>query len=286
MAGDWIKMRGNLWDDPRVARLVEATDSTEAAVIGGLYWLWATADQHTETGHMPGLTIRGIDRKTGVQGLGEALRDLGWIEAADDGILIVRFEEHNGESAKRRASDAKRKADVRKSADKSRTDDGQISELLREIAELEKEIEIEKKRKTEIPARKRAAPAALVSVSDMVAEGVDQQNASDWLTARKAKDLPLTPTAWQQTKDEAGKAGLSISDAIKVAAGNGWAGFKASWMAGDSRGPPRGIQPVTVPSAEAEKTAEYLKAQQMSPEERAAAAEARRRVMAGIKVVA
>ena len=64
---------------------------------------------------------------------------------------------------------------------------------------------------------------------ELVADGVDQQAAEDWLTNRKAKDLPLTPTAWKQTKDEAGKAGLTPAQAVSVAAGNGWAGFKAKW---------------------------------------------------------
>lgn len=82
----------------------------------------------------------------------------------------------------------------------------------------------------EKPARKRAAAAQLVSVDEMVSEGVNRQNATDWLVNRKEKGLPLTPTAWQQTKDEAAKASLSISDAIKEAAGNGWAGFKATWL--------------------------------------------------------
>lgn len=110
MAGDWIKMRGNLWDDPRVSALVDATDTSEATVVGALYWLWATADQHTEDGLMPGLTLRQIDRKTGVQGFGEALCGIGWIVAEDAGVRIVKFEEHNGASAKKRGQTAKRVA--------------------------------------------------------------------------------------------------------------------------------------------------------------------------------
>lgn len=113
MAGDWIKMRGNLWDDPRVARLCDMTDESEAAVIGGLYWLWATADQHTEDGIMPGLSLRQIDRKTGVKGLGDALVAIGWLEDNPDGVRIINFEEHNGTSAKKRAVTAKRVANHR-----------------------------------------------------------------------------------------------------------------------------------------------------------------------------
>lgn len=126
MAGDWIKMRGNLWDDPRVARLCDLTDQSEAAIVGGLYWLWAAADQHTENGVMPGLTLRQIDRKTGVQGLGAALCQIGWLEDDAEGVRIINFEEHNGSSAKRRASEAQRKANARTTsavdADIRRTD--------------------------------------------------------------------------------------------------------------------------------------------------------------------
>jgi len=110
MAGDWIKMRGNLWDDPRVGALVDATDSSEATVIGGLYWLWASADQHTEDGFMPGLSLRQIDRKTGIKGFGQAVASIGWIEECEEGIRIVRFDEHNGASAKKRCQTAKRVA--------------------------------------------------------------------------------------------------------------------------------------------------------------------------------
>ena len=110
MAGDWIKMRVNLWDDPRVASLVDATNSSEAAIVGALYWLWATADQHTEDGIMPGLTLKAIDRKTGIQGFGAALCAIGWLADHPEGIRIVHFEEHNGASAKSRVQTAKRVA--------------------------------------------------------------------------------------------------------------------------------------------------------------------------------
>ncbi len=113
MAGDWIKMRGNLWDDPRVAKLCDLTGQSEAAIIGGLYWLWATADQHTEDGCMPGLTLRQIDRKTGIQGFGAGLCAIGWLRDDEQGVVLAKFEEHNGTSAKRRCTDAQRKANSR-----------------------------------------------------------------------------------------------------------------------------------------------------------------------------
>lgn len=113
MAGEWIKMRTNLWDDPRVTRLCDLTDASEATIIGGLYWLWATADEHSEDGELPGLTLRSIDRKTGIAGFGAALVDVGWLTEAEQGVTLSRFNEHNGASAKSRAQTAKRVANHR-----------------------------------------------------------------------------------------------------------------------------------------------------------------------------
>ncbi len=78
--------------------------------------------------------------------------------------------------------------------------------------------------------RNTARKGARLSVNDLIAEGIDRQSAEDWLAVRKEKSLPLTRTAWQKVKDEAKKAGVSVADAVKVAAGNGWAGFKADWV--------------------------------------------------------
>lgn len=113
MAGEWIKMRTNLWDDPRVSRLCDLVDQPEAMVVGALYWLWSMADEHSEDGLLPGLTLRAIDRKTGVQGIAAALVQVGWLLEVEGGIEVVKFGEHNGTSAKRRCVEAQRKANTR-----------------------------------------------------------------------------------------------------------------------------------------------------------------------------
>jgi hypothetical protein len=127
MAGDWIKMRSNLWDDPRVAKLADLTSASEAEIIGGLYWLWATADQHSEDGILVGLTVKTIDRKTGIDAFGNSLISIGWLENTPEGVRIVRFSEHNGQSAKRRCGEARRKISAYH-ADKKRKESGQAAE--------------------------------------------------------------------------------------------------------------------------------------------------------------
>lgn len=46
---------------------------------------------------------------------------------------------------------------------------------------------------------------------------------------RKAKRLPLTVTAWDDTKAQGAKVGLTPAQTVEYAVSSNWAGFKASW---------------------------------------------------------
>lgn len=76
-----------------------------------------------------------------------------------------------------------------------------------------------------------------INVQHLTEAGVDRQHATDWIKARKAKRLPLTKTALDAVMREAGKAGLSLPEAIKRAAEEGWAGFKADWLTKEQKAP-------------------------------------------------
>jgi hypothetical protein len=67
--------------------------------------------------------------------------------------------------------------------------------------------------------------------------GVDAKVWSDWLEIRKAKNLPLTETAWSQLMAECQKAGLTVDAMIKECCLRGWAAFKASWWEKDRKAP-------------------------------------------------
>ena len=111
-------------------------------------------------------------------------------------------------------------------------------------------------------ARKRAAPAVLVSLPELVAEGVEEQHATDWLVARKVKGLPLTPTAWDDIKAEAIKARMSPGEAIKAAACNGWGGFKAAWLQEPARNGPH----LTHQDRKAAEMAKWFKGTSLDPD--------------------
>jgi len=81
----------------------------------------------------------------------------------------------------------------------------------------------------EAKKRGRKSSAAL-GIDALLALGVSQQSAQDWMTARQAKRAPLTQSVLDATQVEASKVGLTLVEAITHAAGQGWAGFRASYM--------------------------------------------------------
>lgn len=130
MAGDWIKMRIDLQSHPKVVRILSATRTDKFRVIGGLHSVWSVFDLHSEDGRLKGYTPEALDHVIGWEGFARAMESVGWL--LFDGLetlTLPEFSEHNGQSAKRRAEDQKRKRDARNSvrnvsgddADKKRT---------------------------------------------------------------------------------------------------------------------------------------------------------------------
>jgi hypothetical protein len=111
----WIKMRADLWDDPRVLILADHLKTDEGHVIGGLYRLWSLADLHSVDGKLPGYSASIIDRRVGLPGFANAMVEVGWLGLDESGAKIPDFEIHNGLSAKKRAQGAARKQKERAS---------------------------------------------------------------------------------------------------------------------------------------------------------------------------
>lgn len=108
MAGDWLKMRHDLADDPAVIRLSEAAGIDEDAVIGKLFRLWSWADRHTVDGQAEGVGLGWVDRLTRCPGFASALVRVGWLVEIHEGLSFPRFDRHCSDTAKARALGAER----------------------------------------------------------------------------------------------------------------------------------------------------------------------------------
>ena len=123
MAGDWIKMRMDLPDDPAVYKLALLTKLDRLSVVGRLYAFWAWADKHAVDGRVDGASSLLVDDVTRHDGFADALVAVHWLEIGDDYITIPRHERHNGESAKERGLKNARQARWRDGKDKAPSTD-------------------------------------------------------------------------------------------------------------------------------------------------------------------
>ena len=110
MAGDWIKIRGDLFTHPKVVRMASALKADTLRTVGGLTSVWCLFDAHSEDGYLDGYTVEVLDDYLRWEGFSAAMIAVCWLEeSADGGLNLPRFDSHNGQSAKRRAQDSERK---------------------------------------------------------------------------------------------------------------------------------------------------------------------------------
>ena len=104
MAGDWIKMRHDLADDPAVIAIASRLKIDDRdTVVGKLHKLWSWFDRHTPDGNAHSVTETFFDALVCVTGFSRALELVGWLKICDDVISMPNFERHLSKSAKHRA---------------------------------------------------------------------------------------------------------------------------------------------------------------------------------------
>lgn len=144
MAGDWIPMRTDLWDCPKVVRILSAIcpdfvrDASKAVqeksrIIGALYRTWSIFDTYTHDGILDGYTEQTLDSMVGMQGWCANLQHVGWLIIEPQRLIMTEFDVWLSSSAKARLKDRQRKKNerseesdkrpksVRKNLDKNRT---------------------------------------------------------------------------------------------------------------------------------------------------------------------
>lgn len=177
----WIKIEVTTPDKPEViamaARLRVKDPDT---VTGKLVRLWVWADANSIDGHAISITRSFVDRLTGCRGFAAAMEAVGWLEGGDGMVTFPGFDRHNGDSAKRRATEARRKQKTRGGGKRpqedgtnvppesgQKTDNGPTAGRKKagQNADLEEEIEEEVKRE-----RERAGEQSLAGMARRIVE--------------------------------------------------------------------------------------------------------------------
>ena len=223
MAGDWIKMRMDLATSPKVVRMASALRADRLRVVGGLHAVWCLFDVHSEDGRLDGYTLDALDELIGFPGFGTAMVAVGWLGDRVDHLSVPRFDEHNGQSAKRRAMETERKREARKvsapTADKMPTREEKRREE-KSSSSLRSEEAIEKKPRV----------SAIVAETLPLPTGLDRQTWRDWVSYRSSIRKPLKEeTAEKQIKFlcESIASGHDPVAIINESIRNGWTGLFA-----------------------------------------------------------
>lgn len=132
MAGDWIKMRVDLADDPAVIGMASYLKMDEYEIIGRLHKLWSWADKHSTDGFVPHITQKWIDKHLEKSGFSSQMASVGWLVFDATGVTFPNFERHNGKSAKSRAENTERARLSRKKCDKAVTGSARSSHKKRD----------------------------------------------------------------------------------------------------------------------------------------------------------
>ena len=111
MSLPWIKIECGLINKPEVMQLAGLLDIDEHSVVGHLvaFWSWVDANMSRDCPDTTG-TKRGLDRVAGRDGFTDALVQVGWLEFDGNRVTVPHFEYHLSQSAKTRATDARKKA--------------------------------------------------------------------------------------------------------------------------------------------------------------------------------
>jgi len=109
---NWIAVQKHTPRKPMIRHIARHCKCSRGDAFLAWFLLWSFFDEQTADGFIPFYTKDDADEEAGLDGIGEAL-DGKWLIFDKTGCMIVKWDRHNGKSAKRRALDAERKRQKR-----------------------------------------------------------------------------------------------------------------------------------------------------------------------------
>lgn len=222
MAGDWIKMRTALANDPAVIAIALDLDKSEFEVVGMLHHLWSWADSQSQDGHIKRVTEKWIDRYVHHTGFAKSMVAAGWLVIEESGITFPNFERHNGESAKKRAEAAERQRISRENKKLGIVTDSSQDSCDKSVTREEKRREDQDPIKPSVPKAKKvkAKPEEIV-----LPAWLPKKEWDDYVEMRRVKKKPVTPSIGARVikkLETMALAGHNISKALEASIVNCW----------------------------------------------------------------
>lgn len=232
MAMDWFRWHHGSVTDPKFQLVAKKAGASTAEVLAVWACLLEEASQAEERGHPGSIDFEALDCLLGfadgrAKAIYDRMADRGLF--TDDGAIDAwdrrqpkREREDDHSTERSRAFRAKQ----RQATPSNATEHQETPRL--------DEIRVEKK-------EKKTGAVALLS-----AKGIPEDLGNDFNAIRKAKHAPLTETAIAGIEREAGKAGLTLEQALRECCARGWQGFKAEWLAINGKAAPTSTTPTPI----------------------------------------
>ena len=178
--------------------------------------VWCLFDVHSEDGILDGYTIETIDSHLRWDGFAAAMKSVGWLDDTDSkGLSLPRFDSHNGQSAKRRAQDADRKREDRKTsaseADKKRTREEKRREEKKEGSAIPEWVPadawsgfVDMRKRIKKPLTDRAVTRMVNRLAELRSQGCDLETILDEATTHCWQDVYAPKTAPEGAQPWAG----------------------------------------------------------------------------------
>ena len=99
--------------------------------------------------------------------------------------------------------------------------------------EAQREAQLAGEKTTDEPPMKEEKPKRKRSSNVQKPESVSEQVWNDFTALRTKRRAPITETALKGIQREAGKAGITLEEALSTCCERGWQGFKAEWYEKD-----------------------------------------------------
>lgn len=258
MAGDWTKMRTDLYRDPKVCLIADALldprselarfvsqntqremtvtrNVTRNATVGALVTVWGVMRLR---GKRIGVdlvcakaTLAVLDDMADLPGFGAAMASVGWVEESAEGIVFPNFfDALNVDPEDKKVSSAAERQ--RRYRERQKANSDVTVDVTRDVTVTHRE----EKRREEKKEQKTTPGGELF-------DGVPEQVVHDFKQLRQKLRAPITATAMDGICREAGKAGLTLTAALTMCCERGWRGFKAEWVTGESAATPSTSRP-------------------------------------------
>ena len=126
MAGDWLKIREDLHEDPAVLWMASQLNTRPEHVVGYCVRFWGWVSRNCHAGSVTNVTLASLESVTNLPGFCDMMRKVGWLAYDEPGgvptITIPNFDRYLSQGAKQRALAAERQKRSREKRHDSVTD--------------------------------------------------------------------------------------------------------------------------------------------------------------------